>query len=200
MKRIVTLLMASLLVAFMFSCASKPDEEKNAANIPEKADEISENSTLSDAVDETESRPVSETSVAPLDFKVSEIKQGDVILGQAVTDYSYTDEQNFSFRLAGELVLTGDLSYAENSALTFTPTEQFRNKANLHCNGIEKPLYMWTEMRNEKTFLDAISDEQKAQAERMEMPEVTLKISNYEVIATGYHIAAYADFIEIIEE
>lgn len=128
---------------------------------------------------------------------VAELEEGQMIDGRKVKEYLFYDEKNFSFTLDGKFKMKGVLSYGECANVVFTPVEDIRQRMNIVCNGIEKPLYMWTEMLNENQILASLDNATLADIQKMESPEFIVEFENYRVVASGFHISAYANFLSV---
>jgi hypothetical protein len=194
MKKL-TLLVAILTVAILFSCNEQADEQK-------KGEENTQEQIKIEAEDAQASPKQSKTIVVnePTVINIEEVEKGGEFFGLTVSEAQIPNNQEFSFTIAEEFILEGNVSEGEFGT-TFNAADPTRSNAVLKIDDMEKPFFMWTTFNNNEAFMAALSDEQKQKINTMEGLPVKVKLKNYKVSASAEHmmISAWADFVEVVE-
>jgi len=190
-----TILLSALFFVF-FSC-------NNAADEQQKDDANSQEQVQAESEDTQSSQKQSKTIVVnePTVIDINDVEKGAEFFGLTVTDADIQSEKEFTFTIAEEFILDGNLSDGEEG-ITYMVGDPTRSNAVLQIDDMEKPFFMWTKFNNNEAFMAALTDEQKQKMNTMEgTVPLKIKLKNYKVGADAEYmwIGASADFVEVIE-
>lgn len=191
----LTLLVTILSISFLFSCNGETDENQ-ADDRSEKNAEVTEQESPQPDKTEVKKVIVNEPTVV----NINDIKEGVEFFGLTVSEAKIPNNKEFTFTIAEEFILDGNVSYGEFD-ITFMANDPTRSNAVLQIDDMEKPFFMWTTFNNNEAFMAALSDDQKEKVNSMEGLPLKVRLKNYKVSASAEHmmIAASADFVEVIE-
>lgn len=194
MKKQISLAFALFMGVALISC-----QNKDANTESEEQSQNVENQQVIDEVDKDELQegPVSETSIAPLEIKVEDLTDGDVLLGHKVKSVKYQETFVFEIQMDGEYCFEGTLGLGMSDGIEFTPNETYRSKAQLMLGDVQKPLYMWTSFHNEAALRECLTEAQLTAVGQGDLLDVSLCLTNYSVSANMYEISAQADFVSL---
>lgn len=189
------ILLTALFFVF-FSCNNAAEDTKS--NDTDSKEHVESSDTKKAEPEKKQAKTIRVDE--PTKVNINDIKEGAEFFGLTVSEANIPSEKEFSFTIAEEFILKGNVSEGEEG-ITFMADNPTRSNAILEFSDMEKPFFMWTTFNNLETFMAALSDEQKQKANSMDGFSIQLKMKNYKVGADAQYfwIGASADFVEIVE-